>query len=72
MDEPTLDPSPEPTSHAEAIERADPAIIGGLIAGAGAAIGPALGELTAHYLDGRPEPEPPSEVILPPGVEPED
>ena len=62
-------PIPEPP---EIVERRcpDPAIIGGVIAGLGAAAGPSLGELAAHWLSGKDEPEPPH-VELPPGVDPE-
>jgi hypothetical protein len=61
-------PIPEPSEMEE--RSLDPAIIGGIIAGAGAAAGPALGELTAHWLSGQDEPEPPH-VELPPGVDPD-
>jgi hypothetical protein len=52
----------------------DGALLGGLIIGAGQAIGqgigPTLGVLTDHWLNGPSEPEPPS-IVLPPGVNPD-
>lgn len=61
-----------PDYEGRCLEGIDPAIVGGLIAGTGAALGPAIGELTSHWLDSRPEPEPASQVILPPGTEHDD
>jgi hypothetical protein len=70
---PTPEPTPEPQRDVDPalIERRsiDPALIGGIIAGAGAAVGPALGVLTDHLLNEPDNSEPGPTVVLPPGVD---
>lgn len=74
-DDQTPNPEPEvqriepPLTEQRSLGDVDPAIIGGLIAGAGAALGPPLAAITDHLLSGKSNPEPPApKVELPPGV----
>jgi hypothetical protein len=61
-------PTPEPQRDVDPalLERG---IVGDIIVGAGAAVGPALGVLTDHLLSEPANPEPEPTVVLPPGVD---
>lgn len=74
MTDETLTPEPDPEDQRELHSeyRIDPAVLGGIIAGTGAALGPSLGALTEHWLEGGDEEPPAPEIELPPGVNTDD
>jgi hypothetical protein len=49
--------------------RIDSAVLSGIIAGTGAAVGPALGAVTDHFLNDQTDSEPAPKIVLPPGVD---
>jgi hypothetical protein len=51
--------------------RIDSALVAGIVAGTGAAVGPALGVVTEHLLNDQTDSEPAPQVVLPPGVNPD-